>query len=267
MEIKHTSVSRKKCYDSCPAQYKFRYHLKVPAPESDKFYLTYGTIIHRIAELFVQNKAQIPIESITNDIVSGKIELEHGTFCPEIPAEYKKKIPKHIKSIHKLTQRTGTDGYTEYEFNYDLDPPNQLNVVGFIDRLIIKNNKAYIIDYKTTQKSKYRVNSKTVVNDLQLKVYARIVQQEFKLPAENIKAALFFLDGEELVACQYSQQSLIDVEKDMLDSYISIRQADPDKVWGKVSWQCKNCDYANICPFYKSSSNWDGDMSHLESSW
>ena len=274
MDINHISVSRKKCFDQCTQQYKYRYHLKIPRPGAEPFYFVYGTIVHTIAELYVKNRGEMSIGDISNDVIRGKILLEGQQPCPELPPEYAKKLPKHLRSIQNLTDRIGTGGIVEHEFRYDLDPPNNRCVTGFIDRLIIKDDKAFIIDYKTTKKGKFRVNSTTVKEDLQLRCYARVVQREFGIKPENIKAALFYLDGENIIACQYSEQSLLQVEQELKEAFIRIENSNPDKVWGKVGWHCKNCDYATICPFYSpqsaEQSSWSGelvDLGHSDDQW
>ena len=270
MDINHISVSRKKCFDLCQQQYKYRYHLKIPAPGPEPFYFVYGTIIHKIAELYVHEKASRPIDNVALDILKGKIPLDDNKLCPPLEEEYKKKLQKHLRAIKNLTARIGVEGLVEHEFRYDLDPPNGRHVTGFIDRLILKgdgdNKKAFIIDYKTTKKGKFRVNSQTVLDDLQLRCYARVVQREFKIPAVNIKAALYYLDGENLIAAQYNDESLERVEKELKNGYVSIEKANPDNVWGNVGWHCKHCDYASICHFVKSQSQgpkWSGDLIEL----
>jgi CRISPR/Cas system-associated exonuclease Cas4 (RecB family) len=271
MEINHISVSRQKTFEQCAQLYKYKYHLKLASPKPEPFYFTYGSIVHKIAELYVECKGERAIGDITLDIVRGKIPIKDETFCPTIPDEYLKKLTKHIRAIQNLTEKIGCDGIVEKDFLYDLDPPHGKHVKGFIDRLILKEDKngqmkAFIIDYKTTKKGKFRVNSETVKEDLQLRAYARVVQREYGLPAENIKAALFYLEGENLIGAQYSDESLLNVEKELLRAFEMIQKSDPDKVWGRVGWHCKNCDYEQICPFYKEGageSKWDGNIEKL----
>jgi CRISPR/Cas system-associated exonuclease Cas4 (RecB family) len=273
MLINHQSVSRKKCYETCSQQYKFRYHLKIPRPGEEPFYFTYGTIVHRVAELYVQKKGEESVGDIAKDLLRGKYDLDDkGRKCPPIPEDYSKRFPKNLRALQKLTDQIGFDGIVEHPFEYDLDPPHDRKVVGFIDRLILKNDKAFIIDYKTTKRGKWRVNKKTVHLDLQLRMYSRVIQREFGIAPQNIKAALYYFEGEEIVACTYSETSLLAAEKELLDAYGMIEQADPDKVWGKVGWHCKNCDYNSLCTFYASSGYgntpaWDGNMDNLEGGW
>lgn len=267
MHIEHISVSRKKCHDTCQQQYKYRYHLRLPRPGEEPFYFIYGKIVHKIAELYVENKGKISIGDWAKDVLRGKYPIDEGKTCPPIPDDYQRKFQRHLRAIQNLTEKIGTTGIVEWKFHFDLNPPNECFVTGFVDRLILNGDKAYIIDYKTTKKSKWRVNAQTVKDDLQLRAYARVVQREYNLEPQNIKAALFYLEGEELVACQYSQESLERAEKELLQAYESIKSADPDKVWGRVGWHCKQCDYASICPFYKPQSaeqaSWSGNLEDL----
>lgn len=268
MNINHISVSRKKCFDLCAQQYRYKYHLKLASPIEEPIYFLYGSIVHKIAELYVESKGTRPIGDICNEIMRGEILLEDGqTGPPKLPDDYMKKLTKHVKAVKNLTDKIGCDGLVEQEFKYDLDPPNNRMVTGFIDRLIIKDNKAFIIDYKTTKKGKFRVDANSVKHDIQLRMYARVVQLQYGIPAENIKAALYYVDDSSLIACQYSDESLIQVEKDILKSFKDIENADPDKVWGNVGWHCKQCEYCSLCPFYKGGSSndskWDGNLESL----
>ena len=267
MNINHISVSRKKCFDQCAQLYKYRYHLKTPAPGPEPFYFVYGNIVHKIAEVYVKEKTKRSIGDVALDVLNGKIMLKEGQVCPPLEETYRKKLQTHLKAIQNLTSRIGSDGMIEYEFKYDLDPPHKRCVTGFIDRLIIKgegeSTKAFIIEYKTTKKGKFRVNNKTVLEDLQLRCYARFVQREFNISPANIKVALCYLEGENIVAAQYNNESLERVEKELKDGFINIENSNPDLVWGKVGWHCKNCDYSKICQFYKPKSKWNGNLIEL----
>ena len=274
MLINHISVSRRKCYQTCGQQYKYRYHLKIPSPVAEPFYFTYGKIIHTIAEKYVQRKGETTIGELSQEVLRGKIPMEvffgKKKFAPPLPDDYKRKLPKHLKAIQKLTDKIGYDGILEHEFYHDLDTPNGRHIKGFIDRLIIKDDFAYVIDYKPTKKGKWRVNKNTVKTDLQLRAYSWVVNKEFGIKAENIKACLYYLEGEDVVGTSYTAASLALVETELKEAFIEIEQADPDKVWGNVGWHCKTCDYATICPFYsknkpmtKAQAAWDGDMRKL----
>lgn len=246
----HMSVSRKQCWQECQAKYKFRYHLKLKVDEPVQPYFVYGKLVHKIAEVYVQEQGKKPIDEIATDCLYGRIEVEKGEAPPVLDKSYKKKLPEHIRHIKEFTDRIGYDGHLEWAFKYDLNAPHNHNLVGFIDRLIIRGDKFFIIDYKTTKKGFWRKNENTIRKDLQLRCYARVVQREFGAKAENIKAALYYLEGGNLIATKFNEESLITAEQELHDAYKEIISTNPDDVYGRVNDQCKRCDYRKVCPFY-----------------
>jgi len=266
MKIEHISVSRGKSYKQCPYYYKLKYHEKIPNPGEEQFYFVYGKIVHKIAEQYVIEEGKRNIDIIAKDVLKGKIEIENGKKAPKLPSDYQRRFPKHIKALINLNNMVGSKGVTEYKFRYDLEPPKSKLVLGFIDRIIINENKAWIIDYKTTKEGPYRENKETIKYDPQLRMYARVVQKEFKIPAQNIKAALYYLEDEKFIHSSYSEESLDNVEKELLNLYDSIKEHESDDARGVIGPHCKRCEYKTICPFFKSSQrkfNWDGDLSSL----
>ena len=244
------SVSRKSVWDECKKKYYFKYHLKVQPEEPEPFYFTYGKIIHKIAEEYVSLGGKSSISEVSGLVLNGEIPLEENVFAPSLPIEYKVRMPEHINAINKITKQIGFDGDLEWDFRYDLDNPKEKYVIGFIDRLVRRKDNFFILDYKTTKKGKFRKNKRTIKDDLQLRTYARIVQKKFNVPAENINTALYYLEGGDLISTKFSEKSLESAEKILLESYDSIQQADPEKVWGTVGNHCFRCEYSKICPFF-----------------
>lgn len=251
MLIEHISVSRKSVWDQCALLYKYKYHLKIKPSEPEPMYFVYGKLVHKIAEHFVREKAKVPLREITQDVLNGKIPLEYNKSAPVLPVEYRQRLPNDLRSIYSLTEQIGTEGHLEYEFSYDLDPPNNCFIKGFIDRIIPKNDKWYIIDYKTTKQGKFRKDEQTILDDLQLRMYARVVQKYFNVPAENISCALYYLEGANLVAARYSEQSLERAEKELLYAYKCIKAANPETVQGTTGSHCQRCDYRSMCSLYR----------------
>jgi len=249
MDIEHISVSRKQTFDDCPCRYKYRYHDKIVSLEPMPIYLTYGKIVHKVAEHYVKEQGKKDIALVANEVLNGTILLDDQP-SPPLPDEYKKKFPVHLQNVKVLSDRIGFDGHLEYEFIYDLDPPNKCMAKGVIDRLIIRGDKYFILDYKTTKKGFYRKTPNTIRKDLQLRSYARVVQKIFGAKAENIKAALFYLEGADLVATRFTEESLETAEQELKESHKYIREMHPDEAYGRVNDQCRRCDYRKICPFY-----------------
>ena len=266
MKIEHISVSRGKSYRQCPYYYKLKYHDKVPNPGEEQFYFVYGKIIHKIAEQHIVEEGARSIKEVSKDVIEGLIEIEEGKKAPPLPADYKSRLPGHLKALERLNKKIGCSGITEHKFRYDLESPNCKYVTGFIDRIILKQGRAWIIDYKTTKKGPFRENKNTVRRDPQLRMYSRVVQKEFGISPNNIRAALFYLEDEEIVDASYSEESLMAVERELLDLYDSIHAHDPAEARGVVGQHCKRCEYRDMCPFFKSSQRkvfWDGDLSSL----
>jgi len=258
MDIQHISISRKGVWEECPQKYKYHYHLKTEKPEPEPFYFTYGKIIHKIAEEYVSRKGQILLQEVARDVLRGQIPMDTNADgspvkAPILPADYKQRVAGHLKSIEKLTEQVGTDGETEFEFNYDLDPPNGKFVKGVIDRLFQKKDKWFIIDYKTTKRGPWRKTSTTITDDLQLRCYARVVQRTYNVPAKDINTALYYLEGGSLIGAQFSDASLLAAEKELLEAHNQISASDPDKVWGNVTERCRRCEFRSLCPFYNLS--------------
>jgi CRISPR/Cas system-associated exonuclease Cas4 (RecB family) len=252
LTCEHMSVSRRQLWSDCQNAYKFRYHLKIIPDEPVKPYFVYGKVIHKIIEEYTREQGKRAIESIAADVLNGKIETEPGAGVPFLEPDYQKKLAGHLRNLKTLTDKIGYDGYLEWKFHYDIQPPDKHFITGFIDRLIIRGDKYFILDYKTTKKGFWRKNANTIRKDLQLRCYARVVQKEFGAKAENIRAALYYVDSGngDLISTRFSEESLITAEQELHDAYKEITSTKPEDVYGRVNDQCKRCSYRKICSFY-----------------
>ncbi len=254
LTIEHMSVSRHGVWKQCPQAYKYKYHLKVISDREEPCYFLYGKIVHRAAEEYVKRKGKTPILHCVGEVFSGKLLLEeHQKVAPKLPKEYSKEtLISHLRPIEALHQRIGFSGETEWPFLFDLDPPNNRCVKGFIDRLIItkEGTKAFILDYKTSKKNGWRKTKANINQDLQLRTYAHIVNKTFGIKPENIRAALFYLEGSELIDARFTEASLEAAEEELLSAYLQIQYTRPNDVWGNPGNHCFRCDYSGICPFF-----------------
>ena len=253
MDIQHISVSRKQCWDTCQQQYKYKYHLKLIPEKETPEYFAYGKIVHKAAELYVQQKGKVSIEEIANNILNGSILVEEANgqnTNVNLSTNYLQKLPLHLKNVKYISDKIGYDGHLEWPFKIDIDPPNNKLLIGFIDRLIIRGDKYFILDYKTTKKGKWRKTPANIQMDLQLRCYGRIIQKEFGAKPENIRAALFYLDGANLISTTFNSYLLESAEQELLDAYNNIVRTSPEMAVARTGFHCKNCDFNNICPFY-----------------
>lgn len=253
MNINHISVSRKSVWDLCEEQYRFKYHEMVVPTGPEPPYFAYGKLVHKIAEEYVSRGDPAIFSEIVRDVLDGTIEIEPGKKAPKLDAEYTAKLGDHLKTLKEFALNIGLDrpGYTEYKFEYDLRPPDHLLVTGFIDRIVIKDDTYFIVDYKTTKKGKWRKNSKTILDDIQLRLYANVVHRDFGVPPEKINCCLYYLDGGNLVGATYTKKSMEDAERDLLQAYLQIQAKDPNTARGNVGDHCSRCDFRDRCRFYQ----------------
>ena len=250
MKIQHISVSRKQLWDQCEQAYKYKYHLEIKSQEPEPEYFLYGKLVHKIAEEYVKNKGKVEIESFLHPYLKGGLLLENKKV--ELTRDYKNKLKEHLTNIKKLNDRIGFEGETEYFFKYDLEPTKEKLVTGVIDRILIKDEKCFIIDYKTTKKGFWRKNSDNIRKDIQLLCYARVVQKNFNIKPENIRAALYYLDGGDIVPTRFNEAMLINAENLLLDAYNKIVEKDPEVVRGNVGNHCNRCDFRKMCTWYRN---------------
>jgi CRISPR/Cas system-associated exonuclease Cas4 (RecB family) len=253
MNIPHLSVSRKQLFNECWLKYRFQYHDKIKIDEPEPEYFTYGALVHTIAELYVGNQGKKSMSKITEQILSGEIEYDEGKKKPNLSSDYLKKLPNHLKAIERLTEKIGFGGELEWEFRYDLDPPHKRNIYGFIDRLVVKENKAIVVDYKTSRDGWFRKNSNNITGDLQLRCYAMVVWRKLRIPPENITCMLHYLDGDEMVGAKFTENTLVKTERDLLETYMEIHGMKPEEAVGRVGKHCERCAYNKICPAYQGA--------------
>ena len=184
------------------------------------------------------------------DLVQGRIDFDGSQNLCNLDQTYFKKLYAHTAFIEKFTKKVGFEGQIEYEIKYDLDPPNNKFFLGYIDRLIIKNDTAIIIDYKTSKNNKWRKNKKSIKKDLQLNAYALHVHEHFNIEPEKIQAALVYLEDPEVVSTNFTKQGLISTKEFLKTSYYAIENSPENKVKGSVGFHCQRCDYSDQCLFY-----------------
>ncbi len=244
------SISRHGMWLECKQKYKYKYHLN-REPAELPFYYEYGKICHKIAEEYIRNQGEISLNEIANNVLKGKIEIEEGIKASSLPLEYKNRLPGHLRAIENLTKKIGYGGELEWPFSIDLDPPNNKMISGVIDRLIPKNEKYFIIDYKTTKRGKFRKNSLSIKRDIQLRAYAWAVQQKFNIDIDNIRVALYYLEGGNLICGKFTQKSVDNAIVELKEAYNQIKNTDPNKVIGNVGEWCRRCEYRDVCPYFR----------------
>ena len=166
------SYSTLSLYQQCPKKY---YHLKVAKDivEAPSEAMTFGNKIHKIAQDYVESDKPIPAEYVQ---------------VMEAPL-------RRLKSMNGLKLCENKLGLTE-----DLKPcgffDKQVWWRGIADIIILQDDKALTVDYKTGQKSKYADLKQLEILSLALfKHYPHI---------KKVKAGLMFFFADDFVKADYS---------------------------------------------------------------
>lgn len=170
--MKYTwSYSGINLFKQCPQKY---YRLKVVKDivEPPQDHLLYGTAVHKAAEEYVRDGTPIP---------------EKYAF-----------IKPHLDALVKIEG----DKYCEYEMGLtkDLQPcgfkDKDVWWRGIADLIIIKGEKCYLVDYKTSKSSKY-------ADTEQLELLSLAVFKHFP-QVKKIKAGLLFVVANDFVRQEYA---------------------------------------------------------------
>lgn len=171
------SYSRVETFDDCP----YRFFLKYihGSNEQDKFYATYGSLMHELIEEYYN-------EGISNDELCERFLLRFPEQVigerpgPDIAGRYVRSGIEYLRNVKPMKYHTiGVEKRVEFEIN-------GYNFLGFIDYLGELDGEYYIVDNKSRD-LKPRSNRKTpTVKDKeldkmlrQLYLYSAAVKQEY----------------------------------------------------------------------------------------
>jgi len=236
-EPKFLSYSQFSMYKECPLQYKYKYLLNVPTPESHA--LSFGTTIHdtlrdfHLALMFGEVTSEKLMEMYErNWIPLGYIDEEHRNLRFEsgkklLKDYYEKYAGSKVKPIA-----------IEKPFNLKI---GEIKFFGRIDRIDpLQNGEVEIIDYKTGNAK----DQKYVDKDDQVTFYAMGAKEA--LGMEPKKLSLYFVESGEKISTTRSEEQFESKKKEVKEVVGSIKagdfKADP-------GMHCSWCDYKDICPF------------------
>ena len=204
-------------FDQCPKKY---YHLRVikDIVEPETEHLTYGKMVHEAAEKYIRDGEPIP---------------EKFLFIAPV-LDVLKEIPGRKLCEHKM-------GLTE-----DLEPcgffDKNVWFRGVVDLLIIQDDLAHIVDYKTGKSAQY-------ADTKQLELMALAVFKHFPL-VERVKAGLAFLVSEDFVKANFTKYEAPERWLTWIQQTDKLTAAYDNNVWNaKPNFTCrkfcsvKNCEH------------------------
>ena len=202
------SYSSISLFQQCPRKY---YHLRVlkDIVEPETEHMLYGKLIHEAAENYIKNNTDIPTKFL------------------------------FIKPILDILKAIPGEKLCEYKMGLtqDLEPCDFFSenvwFRGVADLLVINNDLAHIVDYKTGKSAKY-------ADTKQLELMALAVFKHFP-QVKKVKAGLAFVVSEEFVKDNYAK----DAEDTLWVRWLSItdqlEKTHINNVWNaKPNFTCKN---------------------------
>ena len=262
------SVSQIQVYQQCPLKYRYRYIDKIPTPE---FVETTDTLLWTLVHESLQNlynkinifKTPTKEEFITDyynlrakkqqettqnwwEILNHHPDLTIDDFKHRWEVYLSRYYDKHypFKDIQVIS--------TEKQISFQLD--EDINFLGFIDRLDKQWNTFIINDYKTNKNLPTEEKEQYIE---QLTLYGLWIQQKYAKYFKNLKAKLHFLHFDIEDERDITQEKLDETKNKYLNI---IREIEQNKVqyamWSKKTFEanqtplCAWCDFQSICPLF-----------------
>ena len=198
MTIAPWSFSRIKAFEQCPKQF---YHTRVAKDyvESETEAMLYGSAFHKAAEAYIKDGESMPARFDYAVATLDSLKLKQG---------------------HKLC---------EYKFGLteNLEPCgfNDENVWfrGIADLIILDENSAWVVDYKTGKSARYADKG-------QLELMALTIFKHFP-QVEKVRAGLLFVVSKDLIKDVYMRDTEEILWGKWLTNYSSMEQAFENDIW------------------------------------
>lgn len=276
------SHSQIQLYKQCPRRYRYEKVDKFPIPADEQkvnLYFPLGTAVHYALEMLYKGLRQKYIPRL--DIIH-----RHFKECRE--KEMKEILKKTGKdsifdcfqkeALEQTTQRglhyiqryynhyhpfdgTICDG-TEVTLWFEIQPNTKFQAK--MDRFDIRDDTAYIVDYKTTR-SLPKEDEDTIKQ--QLSLYALAVQQNYGDKIKHIYGTVIYLHLEKEYSREVSQSLLDDIRQEYLKIIESIEHDKFAYNFGNSEAfiplegrHCSQCPFQRICPVWKHLRDGDEEI-------
>lgn len=217
VKIPAWSFSSIKTFDQCPKKY---YHLKVArdfAEDQNAEHLLYGTRFHEAAEFYIRDDKPLPPEFDYAKGALDKLKVIDG----EKLCEYEMGLTENLEPC----------GFKDSGVWWR----------GIADLIILRDDLAFVLDYKTGKSAKYADKG-------QLELMALAVFKHFP-QVNRVKAGLLFVVANEFPKAEYSREQESEMWKKWLTDYGKMKTAYSTNVWNpRTSGLCKKHCVVLSCP-------------------
>ncbi len=259
------SYSRINTYFTCPAQFQYRYILKLPSPVSEGVELFLGSRFHETMEyLYHQIPERVPTVNELMDYFKQHWQNEYRAAIEkqkqknfesplrivrpgETMEDYFQKGQLYLENYYHQYHPFDQDKTEaiEMKVTFDLDTQKQYRMQGFIDRLgRDEDNVLWIHDYKTSSR---KMSEEDVKNEDQLALYQiGLIQHPRYGTKEKIKHIWHFVAFEKDQVVGERNAKEIEWLKQKYISKIKTIEKTQDYPT-KTSALCGWCEYLTLC--------------------
>jgi putative RecB family exonuclease len=236
--LSYSQISR---YQTCPLWYKLQYVDRLKPKE--RFYLSFGDIIHQCAEHFY--KIPVPPPPTFEKLIQfyEMNWISQGYESPEQEQQYKeygKQLLSDFHRIHSLDFKMPLAVEQQFYINIQ-----GVTLGGKIDRIDkLPNGGVSIVDYKT---SKDIFTSDHLEQDLQLTFYQLAVETMWKMPVK--KLTLYHLRSNTPCTCSGRSPERLEEARQLV---LKVADGITKGVFPAVENSlCAFCDFPEHCPYQK----------------
>ncbi|OGY19105.1 MAG: hypothetical protein A3F04_01640 [Candidatus Chisholmbacteria bacterium RIFCSPHIGHO2_12_FULL_49_9] len=243
-QVDSLSFSQIETFKTCPLQYRYRYLLRIPVPQSHA--QSFGTSIHdALADFYTLHKGGS--KPTKKDLLKAlKKRWQSPGYAGSLHekkayAKAKKMLSDYFDTAYDPKEKVLT---VEEPFKVRIEP--QLWLTGRIDRLNAEGQgKVEIIDYKTGKVP----SQKEVETSLQMTIYALAATQgAYAIRPQGIELSFFYLDAKKKMTTHRSQSDIAKASQTIGKIKEAIESSDFNPTPGK--W-CDFCDFRLLCPAWR----------------
>ena len=248
------SYSRLTNFDNCALQYKFNYIDKLEKDFDNSIESFMGSKVHdALEELYKKQKLG---ELLTLDKLLEFYELEwKKDFTDEIKIVKKDSSQENYFALGKRYLTDYYNHYYPFDQNYTIGLEMEINlklndeysIIGYIDRLAVKDGVYYIHDYKT---SGNLPTNDEITKNKQLAIYAIAIKEKFN-DVKEVKLVWHFLAFDTEIVLTKTDEDYEVLKKEILEKILYIESLSIEDFKPKESILCEWCAYASYCPVKK----------------
>ena len=249
MEVIRLSPSRINEYQQCPQLYNYRVIQKLPEPIS--LDAARGTLVHSILETLLAKPAlertlESAIESAPSHWSTQKEMTPGLADAVADEKEWLDRVNALLECYFALENPT-TFNPTHMEEHLELEPVDQLQLHGFVDRIdVAPTGEVRIVDYKTGKSPKAGYEDKAL---FQLRFYGLLwYRKTGEIPR---LLQLLYLGNQQVLRNSPTENDLLNAERKALAIGNEIKISIEKDFWPtQKSRLCDWCSFQNICPAF-----------------